>query len=78
MPNSAEKFLPLKQLIQAKTASLEKFYQLKGRLDLILSQVFEMNFFFAKVKNFNICEFFPRLNWTIHKTRQNYRLQNRN
>ncbi|KAH9425123.1 WD repeat-containing protein 43 [Dermatophagoides pteronyssinus] len=39
MPNSAEKFLPLKQLIQAKTASLEKFYQLKGRLDLILSQV---------------------------------------
>ncbi|XP_075680841.1 WD repeat-containing protein 43-like isoform X1 [Dermatophagoides pteronyssinus] len=38
MPNSAEKFLPLKQLIQAKTASLEKFYQLKGRLDLILSQ----------------------------------------
>nr|XP_046914381.1 probable serine/threonine-protein kinase cdc7 [Dermatophagoides farinae] len=38
MPNSAEKFLPLKQLIQAKTASLEKCYQLKGRLDLILSQ----------------------------------------
>ena len=48
MPNSAEKFLPLKQLIQAKTASLEKFYQLKGRLDLILSQVFEMNFFLQR------------------------------
>ncbi|KAF7495879.1 WD repeat-containing protein 43 [Sarcoptes scabiei] len=38
IPNISEKFSPLNQLLNARTTVLDKCYQLKGRLDLILTQ----------------------------------------
>lgn len=39
MPNIQREFLSLNQLLSARTSLLDRCYQLKGRLDMMLSQV---------------------------------------